>query len=130
MSSRSYIFLSTFVVALTTILTPRATALQVTPNSPCASFCVDADGLDFSDLGASNTENADITCYDSEYADTAAGRKFQRCVSCLQDSPFAQGQESDQLWFLCESASPFPFVCAFFMPSSSSLSRPFSVRSD
>ena len=122
MASRFYVSFFSFI-AFTALLTRHASALQVTPNSPCASFCVDSDGLDLSDPGTSNTKNGDITCYDSEYADTAAGRKFQRCVSCLQDSPFAQGQESDQLWFLCESASPFPFACASFRPSSSSPSR-------
>ena len=103
MASRFYVSLFSFIV-FTTIFTHRVTALQVTPNSPCASFCVDSDGLDLSDPGASNTENGDITCYDSEYTSSAAGRKFQRCISCLQDSSFAQGKESDQLWFLCKSS--------------------------
>lgn len=105
MASRFNPFLSAFIT-LTSLLTRRATALQVTPNSPCASFCVDSDGLDLSDPGASSTKNGDITCYDSEYTSSRAGQKFQRCISCLQDSPFAQGKESDQLWFLCESLSP------------------------
>lgn len=86
-----------------TLLTQHAASLQVTPNSPCASFCVDSPNLDFSDSNSSTTKNADISCYDSEYSTTPAGQKFQRCMSCLQDSTFAQGDENDQLWFLCEN---------------------------
>ncbi|KAI0422019.1 hypothetical protein F5X98DRAFT_370085 [Xylaria grammica] len=75
-------------------------ALQVTPNSPCASFCLDSEDGDVSDPSSSTTTNKDITCYDSDYTSSLAGRKFQRCISCLQDSTFSQGSESDQLWFL------------------------------
>lgn len=90
--------LSTLVLSL---LAQHATGLQVTPNSPCASFCVDSTGLDFSDPNSSTTVNDDITCYDSKYSTSPAGQKFQSCMSCLQDSTFSQGSESDQQWFLC-----------------------------
>lgn len=80
----------------------HGSALQVTPNSPCASVCIDSNDLDFSDPNSSNTLNRDITCYDKEYVTSSAGQKFNRCMSCLQDSSFSQGSESDQGWFLCK----------------------------
>jgi len=79
----------------------HASALQVTPNSPCSSSCVDSDNLNFADPSSSNTKNKDIVCYDSEYQSSSAGSKFQQCLSCLQNSTYTQGAESDQLWFLC-----------------------------
>lgn len=76
-------------------------ALQVTPNSPCASFCVDSNDLDYSDPNSSNTLNKDVNCHDKNYASTPSGQKFRRCLGCLQDSTFSQGSETDQGWFLC-----------------------------
>ncbi|KAI1774162.1 hypothetical protein F4818DRAFT_442323 [Hypoxylon cercidicola] len=76
---------------LLSLLAQHATGLQVTPNSPCASFCVDTPGLDFSDPNSSTTGNGDISCYDSDYSSSPAGQKFQSCMSCLQDSTFSQG---------------------------------------
>ncbi|KAI1340924.1 hypothetical protein F5Y15DRAFT_36275 [Xylariaceae sp. FL0016] len=77
------------------------TALQVTPNSPCASLCIDSSDLDLSDPNSSTTTSHDISCHDSDYSSTPTGQKFQSCMSCLQDSTFSQGSENDQLWFLC-----------------------------
>ncbi|KAI0002305.1 hypothetical protein F4779DRAFT_135315 [Xylariaceae sp. FL0662B] len=94
----------------------RAAALQVTPDSPCASFCIDSSGLDVSDPNSSNTKNEDITCNDSEYSTRAAGQKFQSCVSCLQDSTFAQGKQNDQLWFLYNIRYTFDY-CVFGFPN-------------
>lgn len=76
-------------------------ALQVSPNSPCASVCIDSPDLDKSDPGASNIFGKDITCLDQDYG-KPVGQKFQTCLSCLQGSGFSQGGESDQDWFLCE----------------------------
>lgn len=89
------------LILLAALLGPGVTGLQVTPNSPCSSFCLDSDDLDFSDPKSSNTLNQDITCYDSEYTTSPAGEKFQKCATCLQNSKFAQGDENDQAWFLC-----------------------------
>lgn len=86
------------------LLIPYTIALQVTTNSPCSSFCIDFEGDDVSDPNSSTTTNKDIACYDSKYTSSPAGQKFQRCISCLQDSTFSQGKESDQLWFLCKNA--------------------------
>jgi hypothetical protein len=85
-----------------------ASALQVTPNSPCASFCIDSNDLDFSDPNSSNTKGSDITCSDAKYMTESVGQKYQRCMSCLQSSTFAQGKETDQQWFLCKWAGAEP----------------------
>ncbi|KAI1813538.1 hypothetical protein GGS20DRAFT_586392 [Poronia punctata] len=99
----------TYVLGL---VIPSSTALQVTPNSPCASLCVDSD---ISDPNLSTTKNEDITCNDSEYSSTPAGRKFQQCISCLQDSTFSKGGENDQLWFLYNIRYAFD-NCVFGFP--------------
>ncbi|KAI8947045.1 hypothetical protein F4801DRAFT_29722 [Xylaria longipes] len=98
------------------VLIPHAVALQITPNSPCASFCVDSEGDDISDPNSSTTTNKDVTCYNSKYATSPAGQKFQRCISCLQDSTFSQGSESDQLWFLYNIRYAFD-NCIFGFPN-------------
>ncbi|KAI0966627.1 hypothetical protein F4678DRAFT_475744 [Xylaria arbuscula] len=97
------------------LVIPYSFALQVTPNSPCASFCIDSEGDDVSDPNSSTTTNNDITCYDSQYASSPAGLKFQRCISCLEDSTFSQGEESDQLWFLYNLRYAFD-NCIFGFP--------------
>lgn len=78
-----------------------ATALQVTPNSPCTQFCIDKPDLDRSDPNSSNTQGDDIVCQDRDFSKKVEGQKFQRCLACLQDSTFERGQENDQDWFLC-----------------------------
>ncbi|KAK2024996.1 LPXTG-domain-containing protein [Colletotrichum zoysiae] len=110
MAARSALFL------LTTIVPAYVSALQVTPNSPCASFCLDSNGLDISDPNSSNTKGKDITCTDGEYQTRAAGQKFQQCMSCLQDSPFVQGSENDQDWFLYNMRYSFDY-CVFGYPN-------------
>ncbi|KAI0525366.1 hypothetical protein F5B22DRAFT_589596 [Xylaria bambusicola] len=97
------------------LLIPYSLALQVTPNSPCASFCIDSEGDDVSDPNSSTTTNKDITCYDSKYISSPVGQKFQRCISCLQDSTFSQGKETDQLWFFYNLRYTFD-NCIFGFP--------------
>ncbi|KAI1284688.1 hypothetical protein F5Y07DRAFT_11918 [Xylaria sp. FL0933] len=97
------------------LLISYSVALQVTPNSPCASFCIDSAGDDVSDPNSSTTTNNDITCYDSKYTSSPAGQKFQSCMSCLQDSTFSQGSETDQLWFLYNLRYTFD-NCIFGFP--------------
>lgn len=82
-------------------LSGLASALQVTPNSPCASICQDQPQFDVSAPASSNTRNSDIVCHDSAYSSTETGRKFKDCMTCLQQSTFSQGSENDQMWFLC-----------------------------
>ncbi|KAF6845138.1 LPXTG-domain-containing protein [Colletotrichum musicola] len=110
MAARSALFL------LTTALPAAVSALQVTPDSPCASFCLDSNDLDYSDPKSSNTGNKDITCVDSRYQTEPAGRKFQQCLSCLQDSAFVQGSENDQSWFLYNARYAFDY-CIFGYPN-------------
>ena len=84
------------------LFVPVVFALQVTPNSPCSALCIDNSSLDVSDPNSSNTNTSDIVCPDSDYDTTDAGRKFKSCLSCLQNSTFAQGPENDQAWFICK----------------------------
>ncbi|KAI0408036.1 hypothetical protein F4802DRAFT_447240 [Xylaria palmicola] len=105
-----------YLTCILGLLIPHSVALQVTPNSPCASFCLDSEGDDVSDPNSSATRNKDITCYDSKYTSSPAGRKFQGCMSCLQDSTFSQGSESDQLWFLYNLRYTFDY-CIFGFPN-------------
>ncbi|KPM41339.1 hypothetical protein AK830_g5244 [Neonectria ditissima] len=94
----------------------RVTALQVTPNSPCASFCMDSSDLDRSDSRASTTDGDDIVCTDDGYLREKTGQKFQRCLSCLQDSDFQRGDENDQDWFLYNLRYSFDY-CIFGYPN-------------
>ncbi|TDZ13135.1 hypothetical protein C8035_v000021 [Colletotrichum spinosum] len=108
--ARSALFL------LTTLVPVGVSALQVTPDSPCASFCLDSNDLDYSDPNSSNIGNKDVTCLDSQYQTAPAGRKFQQCMSCLQDSSFVQGSENDQSWFLYNARYSFDY-CVFGYPN-------------
>lgn len=92
-----------FFVALPYIIL----ALQVAPNSPCSSVCVDSTTLDLSDPNSSNTGTSGIVCEDADFINTSDGKKWDQCMTCLQDSTFVQGGESDQYWFLCESKSEY-----------------------
>lgn len=85
------------------LFSSSVSAIQVSANSPCASLCIDSPELDTSDPNSSSTRNADITCQDRLYGSSAAGIKWKSCMSCMQNSTFHQGSESDQGWFLCKS---------------------------
>lgn len=93
-----------FIPALLALLFwASATALQVTPNSPCAQFCHGAP-----DSKSNKTHGDEIVCNDDDFKRQVEGQKFQRCLACLQDSTFEQGDENDQDWFLCKLPSvPF-----------------------
>ncbi|KAF4998199.1 hypothetical protein FDECE_11840 [Fusarium decemcellulare] len=106
-----------------------ATALQVTPNSPCAQFCVDSHGLDRSDSKSSNTTGEDIVCTDDEFKTTSAGQKFQRCLACLQDSTFENGDENDQDWFLYNLRYSFDF-CVFGYPNATGVDSSPCITSE
>lgn len=75
-------------------------ALQVTPNSQCASVCLDDADKDKSDPKSSNTVGSDIICRDPNYA-TPVGQKYKKCIECLQNSADKSQSESDLQWFLC-----------------------------
>ncbi|KAF7561303.1 hypothetical protein G7046_g2838 [Stylonectria norvegica] len=103
---------SVWLVALLSL----AAALQVTPNSPCSTFCLDSLDLDKSDPNSSNTRGGDIVCADDDFTAQPEGQKYQRCLSCLQDSTFAQGSENDQDWFLYNLRYSFDY-CVFGYPN-------------
>ncbi|OLN85013.1 hypothetical protein CCHL11_03930 [Colletotrichum chlorophyti] len=104
------------LLLLTTIIPVYVSALQATPDSPCASFCIDSGDLDHSDPNSSNTKGKDITCIDGKYQTEPAGQKFQQCLSCLQESAFAKGEENDQDWFLYNMRYSFDY-CIFGYPN-------------
>lgn len=90
---------------LALVLSYNVIAIQVTPNSPCSSVCLDSTTLDKSDPNSSNTESSDIVCEDVALNTTSTGSKWKQCMTCLQTSTFEQGSESDQYWFICEFSS-------------------------
>lgn len=76
-------------------------SLQVARDSPCSSFCLDED-----DPETWITRPEDIICKDNDFDSEKEGQKFQRCLSCLQDSDYAKDDETDQQWFICKALSP------------------------
>ncbi|KAK5663008.1 hypothetical protein OQA88_6422 [Cercophora sp. LCS_1] len=97
------------------LVSPLALALQVTPNSPCASICQDQADFDVSAPLSSNTKNTDIFCRDALH-DGPAGTKWKSCMTCLQESTFSQGNENDQMWFLYNMRYSLAF-CLFSYPN-------------
>ncbi|KAF4119685.1 hypothetical protein GMORB2_4594 [Geosmithia morbida] len=87
------------VAAAVAVIPHLAAGLQVAPGSPCSGFCIDSPSLDESDPDSSNTGSGDIVCTDEGYTSQENGRKFQRCLTCLQSSAHTADQESDQQWF-------------------------------
>lgn len=86
-----------------------ASALEVSPNSPCAKRCIDdpAKG-NVSANWDSLTNNTMISCLDWEFAGnnaTDVGKKFKDCQDCQKWSAYAAPNlkyaESDALWFVC-----------------------------
>lgn len=77
-------------------------ALEVTPGSSCATFCLDEVSGNGFDPKASTTNTSDITCKDSDFSKQAVGIKFQNCLECLQKSEKTNGTESDLHWYLCK----------------------------
>jgi hypothetical protein len=109
--------LQSFLLAVVAaIYVSSVDALQVTPNSPCAAVCLDSSTLDKSDPNSSNTKGSDMTCEDNLFGTTAKGHKFQECVTCLQESHFSQGTETDQAWFLYNLRYSINY-CVFGFPN-------------
>ncbi|KAF4332675.1 exo-alpha-sialidase neuraminidase, partial [Fusarium beomiforme] len=100
------------------------TTLQVTPNSPCSQFC-----LDRSDPDSYETRGDEIVCDDDDFKKKAVGQKFQRCLACLQDSTFKQGDESDQDWFLYNMRYSFDY-CIFGYPNATGISSGPCITSE
>lgn len=70
-----------------------AASLQVTAGSPCASSCVGAPHL-------SPSSSYGLACKDQDFVSKYNGQLFQSCLTCLQESSFSKGDETDQQWFL------------------------------
>ncbi|EFX00001.1 hypothetical protein CMQ_318 [Grosmannia clavigera kw1407] len=107
------------VLLLSLAVQPRLTSgIQVTPNSPCSSICIDSSDLDVSDPNSSNTLKADLSCQDSDFTSSTVGQKWTSCLSCLQNSTFSQGSENDQGWFFYNLRYNFDY-CIFGYPNGS-----------
>lgn len=79
-----------------------ASALEVSPGSDCAAYCLDdSDGNSF-DADDSNTNTTDIVCHDQDYSTKSRGIKFKNCQECLQKSEHVNGTESDVHWYMCK----------------------------
>lgn len=117
----SYIsFISVFLASVV--------AIQVSPNSTCAAFCLDhADG-DPLDPAASTTNNTDIACHDAEYMTSSKGIKFKNCVDCLQSSQDSNDSESDIGWFIYNIRYAVD-VCLYGFPEPvSNISSPCDIN--
>ncbi|TWU73813.1 hypothetical protein ED733_004666 [Metarhizium rileyi] len=105
------------LLLVTSSLAIPAAALQVTPDSPCSSACIDAPGLDTIYTNASSTPGADVVvCPDSQFDTNAAGARVKTCLTCLQSSTYVQGSEGDQAWFIYHLRYAFDY-CIFGHPN-------------
>lgn len=86
-------------------------ALEVSPDSPCSSKCIDQDNGNPSWRNQSLTFNPMLPCYNWQYSgdnSTAAGLKFQTCQECQLRSGYrttftdegTSYTEQDTTWFL------------------------------
>ncbi|KAH6987509.1 hypothetical protein BKA56DRAFT_728389 [Ilyonectria sp. MPI-CAGE-AT-0026] len=94
-------------------------ALEVTPGSSCATFCLDEVSGNGFDPKASTTNTSDITCKDSDFSKQAVGIKFQNCLQCLQKSEKVNGTESDLHWYLYNLRYTIS-TCLFSIPAAPS----------
>ncbi|KAJ2987630.1 hypothetical protein NUW58_g4394 [Xylaria curta] len=109
-------------------LIPYGNALQVTPGSTCAAFCLDNPESDPLDPDSSNTASRDITCTDSSYENSPSGIKFKNCIDCLQKSNATSGTENDVSWFLYNVRYSID-VCLFGFPDASkAVSSPCTIN--
>lgn len=89
-----------------------ASALEVSPDSPCASKCLD-DPLkgNASMREDSLTFHQNLACFDEELSGdnkTDVGKKFTECQNCLKDSGYEDEVygERDTQWFMCKFSLP------------------------
>ncbi|PSR90813.1 hypothetical protein BD289DRAFT_341309, partial [Coniella lustricola] len=87
-------------------LARHTVGIRVSPNSPCASQCQDT----------TRTASDDIVCEDADFTGTSAGTAWKSCMTCLQNSTYSQGDESDQAWFLYNLRFSFD-SCLFAYPN-------------
>ncbi|KAH7152345.1 hypothetical protein B0J13DRAFT_548166 [Dactylonectria estremocensis] len=94
-------------------------ALEVTPGSSCATFCLDEVSGSGFDPAASTTNTSDIMCKDTDFSKKAVGIKFQNCLECLQKSEKTNGTESDLHWYLYNLRYTIS-TCLFSIPAAPS----------
>ena len=84
-------------------------ALQVTPGSSCATFCLDHERTNAFDHRFSTTNSSDIACEDLDFSTEEKGIKFKACLECLAKSKKVdeEEEESDLHWYLCKSSAWF-----------------------
>ena len=82
--------------------TCSVSAIQVTPGSRCADYCLDSAGGNQFKASDSNTNTTDIICHDTDYSTTDIGIKFKACLDCLQSSTTVDQGESDLKWYICK----------------------------
>ncbi|KAK5993337.1 hypothetical protein PT974_06766 [Cladobotryum mycophilum] len=85
---------------LLVVIPQTASALEVSPGSPCATLCLDSPSGNEWNASASNTYTEDITCHDDGYYSTSKGQKFRKCLDCLQTSSRGHEGETDLEWFI------------------------------
>ncbi|KAL8383152.1 hypothetical protein RB595_006759 [Gaeumannomyces hyphopodioides] len=108
-------------ILVATLALPRDVfSIQVSPNSPCASSCLDSPSLDRSDPNSSNTRPSDMTCADAEYNRSPGGKKWKSCMTCLEKSGYSQDSESDQGWYLYNIRYNFNY-CIFGFPNNTAI---------
>ncbi|KAJ4375946.1 hypothetical protein N0V83_001225 [Neocucurbitaria cava] len=101
--SRSRPTTSGFLLLLVAL--SRSSALEVSPDSPCAPKCLDNPNGNVSDVDSSKTFNYNLACHDWEYMgdnSTQVGQKFKDCNNCLKSSEYIDtaSDERDVEWFL------------------------------
>jgi hypothetical protein len=89
-----------------------ASALRITPNSPCTTVCV--NGGSTADQTLAGTHEGDIVCNDADYT-SKKGLQFQECLDCLQGSSFGTDADNDQMWFIYNLR--YASDCEYEMPS-------------
>lgn len=87
-------------------LITAAHTIEVTPNSPCASLCLNNIQDNPSNNLASFTVAANTVCDDWEFEgpnSTVKGRKWKECMLCEQTSTAVDEKthENELYWFLC-----------------------------
>ncbi|KAH7166086.1 hypothetical protein EDB81DRAFT_781287 [Dactylonectria macrodidyma] len=104
------------LVWLLAFLLGSVLALEVTPGSSCATFCLDEVSGNGFDPAASTTNTSDIMCKDTDFSKKAVGIKFQNCLECLQKSEKTNGTESDLHWYLYNLRYTIS-TCLFSVPA-------------
>ncbi|KFX87059.1 hypothetical protein V490_08587 [Pseudogymnoascus sp. VKM F-3557] len=102
-----------------------ASALRITPNSPCTTVCV--NGGSTADQTLAGTHEGDIVCNDADYT-SKKGLQFQECLDCLQGSSFGTDADNDQMWFIYNLRYASDY-CFFGINNAVTLSGPCMVDS-